>query len=179
MKKIIVYLSLFFNLLILLSSFTKDNSKRPVCEKPKVNDSNSEDPKIKTIGFKNIISSIEAQHYKDFYKSHFRGWYKKVPESIWFTREVYEYLGDFFNNDTKNEYDGIRIFFMQYDKPGVAPGGVKNKRISICMVPTKNRKEHWDSRPENKVRDYIQKITGTEFKGALDHGEICPQKCTQ
>jgi hypothetical protein len=96
-----------------------------------------------------------------------------LSESIWLSRCVFIYLRDEIKKPG-NQIDGIRIYMGAYGKMmGTVPGQIHENQSSILLVPTtsggaKVHNDRWDLlRPKDKIK-------GVD---ALNHGELCPQKC--
>lgn len=99
----------------------------------------------------------------------------KISKSVWLDSAAICFLADFIRKpENVNTYDGFRVFLIQYDRMQPlgqdVPGQFHPNQISLGISPTINRIADKRAFPE-----YFKKLN-KDF-GALNHGELCPNKC--
>lgn len=118
-------------------------------------------------GFGNIISTEDSKRYVERYKKNISSYDDRFSNSVWFDSSVVRFLGNYFDT-TKRNVTGIRIYIAQYDKKIEGTNATVADQTSVIIVPTKpNKKPDWDAITAKTIL----------FKGALNHGELCPQAC--
>jgi hypothetical protein len=119
-----------------------------------------------------LIDPDEAKRYIQNYKDdHDTATDPKITYSIFFGRDAIRYMGHYFDTAGKN-VTGVRIFNIQYNKK-IMESQKHEKQQAILFVPEDfNRNILWNEWIKNSAT--IKSLTLVD---ALNHGELCPNRC--
>ena len=127
-------------------------------------------------GFANIFISekyLDASIERFEKNIHFYN--NKVSKSVWFDSAAICFLADFIRKpENANKYDGFRFFMIQYDRMNPelqnVPGQFHPNQVSLAISPTIHHIADKKAFPEF--------FNNFKFPfSALNHGELCPNKC--
>jgi hypothetical protein len=114
-----------------------------------------------------LLDSATATRYIDIYQRKFTRWHNmNHTKYIFLDTTYFSYLYTFFTDPANSQYDGIRIYFADYND-FIDPDRThqaRKKQITILLAPTIHQ--------EGQLNVFLP-LT----RDALNHGELCPNAC--
>ncbi len=165
-------LSFFLGVAISSIAFVSLKSNSPLVSSAQKN--NQDTSRRAWAGIHNMLMDPETakRYHKNFQRNNSSSNTAKVY-SIFFGKEAIAYMGKYFQN-AADTIEGVRVFYMNYDKPMPEIGVRDTLQTSIFFVPENTKHEilweEWTS-------------TKNSFKAAapkfdvVNHGELCPNSC--